>query len=354
MKRIGRIWPELTSFDNLLEAYFKARKGKQSSAQVAKFTLNLESELLQLQRELVSFSYRPGRYRLFTIYERKKRQIAAAPFRDRVIHHAIINIIEEKVDRRFIYDSYACRKNKGVHAAVDRYQHWSKQNPYVLKMDIEQYFASIDHELLKQKLRYYFKDQFLLDLLDLIIDTAPVESGRQDSVYFPGDSLLTPVEKRIGIPIGNLTSQFFANLYLDRTDHFIKQQIKARAYLRYVDDLVVPGRDKVQLHEIREKIRTCLTQQRLRLHPRKAHIYHTARGIDLFGYQVFPDKRKLRNDNGFAFYRRLRRMARLYSEGTLDLEDIHPRVRSWIGHAIHGETEGLRKTLFESTVFRRG
>jgi retron-type reverse transcriptase len=354
MKRLGRIWPELIRFDNLLSAYRKARKGKQSARSVAEFSLNLESELLSLQEQLTDLTYRPGRYRLFTIYERKKRQIAAAPFRDRVVHHAIMNIIEPPIDRRFILDSYACRQGKGVHAAVNRYQQWSKHYPYVLKMDIEQYFPSIDHDVLKAKLRTYIKDRYLLALLDKIIDTAPAATGRTDAYYFPGDDLLTPTERTTGLPIGNLTSQFFANLYLDSVDHFIKQQLHVRAYLRYVDDLVILGRDKVLLHEIREAIRERLAQDRVRLHPRKAHIYHTARGIDLFGYQVFPHKRKLRNDNGHAFHRRLRQMALHYHEGSLNWQEIHPRVRSWIGHAIHGETEGLRKTLFACTVFSRG
>ena len=354
MKRLGRIWPQVISFDNLLRAYFKARKGKQAASSVADFTLNLEKELLSLQQELTSFSYRPGPSRLFTIYERKKRQIAAAPFRDRVVHHAIINIIEPPIDRRFVYDSYACRKHKGVHAAVNRYQQWSRLYPYVLKMDIEQYFPSVDHDTLKAKLRGYLKDQYVLALLDTIIDAAPPKTGRPDCVWFPGDDLLTPLERPAGLPIGNLTSQFFANLYLDVLDHFIKDQLRVRPYLRYVDDLVILGRDKGELHEIRERIRERLAEDRLRLHPHKAHIYHAAHGIDLFGYQVFPHKRKLRNDNGHAFYRRLRKMAQLFHEGKLDWEDMHPRVRSWIGHAIHGETEGLRKSLFASTVFVRG
>jgi retron-type reverse transcriptase len=353
MKRLGRIWPDLVSFDNLLSAYRKARKGKQSSPAVAEFTLNLESELLSLQQELTSFTYRPGEYRLFTLYERKKRQIAAAPFRDRVVHHAIMNRIEPAIDRRFIHDSYACRQGKGVHAAVDRYQAWSRRYPYVLKLDIEQYFPSIDHEILKRKLRCYVKDRYVLALLDRIIDTAPIETGRPDCVYFPGDELFTPMERRTGLPIGNLTSQFFANLYLDGVDHFIKEQLRVKAYLRYVDDLVVLGRDKRQLHEIRESTRERLAQDRLRLHPRKANIYHTAHGIDLFGYQVFPHKRKLRNDNGHGFNRRLRRLAMGYHTGQLDWDEIHPRVRSWIGHAMHGETEGLRKALFAATVITK-
>jgi retron-type reverse transcriptase len=354
MKRLGRIWPDVTCFENLLSAYRKARKGKQSKPAVAEFTLNLESELLSLQQDLIDFSYQPGPYRLFTIYERKKRQIAAAPFRDRVVHHALMNIVEPVIDRRFIFDSYACRQGKGVHAAVNRYQEWSKKYPYVLKMDIQQYFPSIDHLILKEKLRHYLKDKFVLDLFDRIIDTTPIETGRADFDYFPGDDLLTPIERGTGLPIGNLTSQFLANLYLDDVDHFIQEQLKVSAYLRYVDDLVILGRNKNRLHEIREKLRERLAEDRLHLHPRKAHIYHTSHGIDLFGYQVFPHKRKLRNDNGHDFYRRFRRMAQLYRQGKLDWEQIHPRVRSWIGHAIHGETEGLRKTLFASTIFQRG
>jgi retron-type reverse transcriptase len=354
MKRLGRIWPEVVSFNNLYSAYLKARRGKQSVSSVAEFTLNLEAELLRLHQALNDFTYRPGNYRLFTIYERKKRQIAAAPFRDRVVHHAMMNIIEPPIDRRFIFDSYACRKGKGVHAAVDRYQQWSNRYPYVLKMDIEQYFPSIDHDVLKEKLRHYLKDRFILALLDTIIDTAPAATGRTDMVYFPGDDLLTPTERNTGLPIGNLTSQFSANLYLDSVDHFIKEQLHLRAYLRYVDDLVILGRDKALLHDIREIVREQLVENRLRLHPSKAHIYHTAHGIDLFGYQVFPNKRQLRNDNGHAFHRRLRQMALRYHEGSLDWEEIHPRVRSWIGHAMHGETKGLRKTLFRSTVFNRG
>ncbi|MCP3868100.1 MAG: RNA-directed DNA polymerase [Gammaproteobacteria bacterium] len=290
MKRLGRIWPEVISFDNLLNACFKARKGKQSTLSVAVFTLNLETELFRLQRELAGFIYQPGSYRLFTIYERKKRQIAAAPFRDRVVHHAIMNVIEPPIDRRFIHDSYACRQHRGVHAAVNRYQQWSRRYPYVLKMDIERYFPSIDHEILKYKLRRYLKDKYLLALLDRIIDTTPPQAGRPDAIYFPGDDLLTPTERRSGLPIGNLTSQFFANLYLDAVDHYIKEKLHGHAYLRYVDDMLILGRNKVRLHEIRELLYERLAQERLRLHPRKAHIYHTARGIDLFGYQVFPHK----------------------------------------------------------------
>ncbi|MBW9267392.1 MAG: reverse transcriptase/maturase family protein [Candidatus Thiodiazotropha sp. (ex. Lucinisca nassula)] len=354
MKRLGQIWPDVIDFDNLLTAYRKARRGKRRSPDVAAFALDLEGELLTLQCELADQTYRPGEYRLFTIYERKKRHIAAAPFRDRVVHHAILNVIEPTLDRRFIHDSYACRKGKGVHAAVDRYQQWSKRYPYVLKMDIEQYFPSIDHKLLKTKLRRHIKDASLLALLDQIVDGAPTATGRHGHRYFLGDDLFTPLDRPTGLPIGNLTSQFFANLYLDEFDHFIKQQLKVRPYLRYVDDLIVLGRDKGQLHEISDAIKSRLSDDRLCLHPQKAHIYHIAHGVDIFGYQVFPTKRRLRSDNGHAFRRKLRRQARLYCEGLLNWNDIQPSVNSWIGHAIHGETHGLRRKIFAATVFTRG
>jgi retron-type reverse transcriptase len=344
----------LIAFDNLLLAYRKARLGKAHSPEVQAFALDLEGNLLRLQRELMRDDYRPGKYRLFTIYERKPRNIAAAPFCDRVVHHAILNLIEGPIDRRFIYDSYACRAGKGVHAAVDRYQAWSRQYPYVLKMDIEQYFPSIDHILLKETFRHYLKDRSLLALLDRIVDCTPLTLGRTTPRYFAGDDLLTPLARRCGIPIGNLTSQFFANLFLDGFDHWVKEQCGIRAYLRYVDDITVLGRDKQRLHDFRERIRARLSAQRLRLHPRKAHIYHTARGIDLLGYQVFPYKRQLRADNGHRFTRKLRGFSRGYRAGRLDWEDFNPSVQSWISHARHADTEGLRRCIFYHTVFQRG
>ncbi len=271
MRRLGGLWPQVVSFENLLLAYRRARRGKGRSGQVAAFALDLEHELLGLQRALESGEYRPGGYRLFTIYERKPRLIAAAPFRDRVVHHAVMNVIEPALDRTFIHDSYACRKGKGVHAAVDRYQGWARGYVYALKMDVQQYFASIDHALLKEKLARRIKDARVLDLLARIIDTGPEAVGGE-TVYFPGDDLLTPIERRTGIPIGNLTSQFFANLYLDDLDRQVKEVLRVRAYLRYVDDMVALDNDKGRLREVREAVAEHLARDRLKLHPNKAHM----------------------------------------------------------------------------------
>ncbi|MEN8260451.1 MAG: RNA-directed DNA polymerase [Pseudomonadota bacterium] len=352
MKRLGQVWAEVVSFENLLLAYRKARMGKGRSPAVAHFALNLERELLTLQAQLHDGSYQPGAYRLFTVYERKPRLIAAAPFRDRVVHHAVMNSIEPPLDRRFIDDSYACRKGKGVHAAVDRYQGWANRYAYALKMDVQQYFPSIDHGILKQKLRRCIKDDRLLRLLDRIIETSPETEMQPD--WFPGDDLFTPLERRRGIPIGNLTSQFFANLYLDDLDHYLKETLRCAACLRYVDDIVVLGDDKTRLREIREAVRDRLAGDRLRLHPRKAHIMPVSAGIDFLGYRVFPEKRLLRNDNGHRFARKLRRFAKAYAEGRMDWEDFNPSVQSWIGHACHADTLGLRRVVFADTIFSRG
>jgi retron-type reverse transcriptase len=352
MKRLGGIWSRIVSFENLLYAWRKARRGKGQNPELARFALNLEPELIALQRELESGDYTPGEYRLFTLYERKPRLIAAAPFRDRVVHHALMNLLEPPLDRTFIHDSYACRVGKGVHKAVDRYQCWARRYEYALKMDVARYFPSIDHGILKEKLRRRIKDRRVLKLLDRIIDTSPQGNGPLG--YFTGDDLFTPLARRIGIPIGNLTSQFLANLYLDDLDLYVKEQLGVRAYLRYVDDMVVLDDDKMKLTDIRLAVRDRLARDRLLLHPRKAHISPTMLGLNLLGYLVYPTRRRLRNDNGHRFARKLRRFARGYARGHLEWADIDPAVQSWIGHARHADTEGLRKHLFGQIIFQRG
>ncbi len=352
MKRLDGIWETVTSFANLLQAYRNARRGKGSKPGVAEFGLNLERELLALQRSLHEGTYQPGDYRLFTIYERKPRVIAAAPFRDRVVHHAVMQMIEPPLDRTFISDSYACRKGKGVHAAVDRYQAWAQTYRYVLKMDVQQYFPSIDHELLKEKLRRRINDVHVLDLLDRIIDSSP--RGSLEPSYFPSDDLFTPFDRRIGIPIGNLTSQFFANLYLDDFDHYNKQVLRIRPYVRYVDDMVVLDHDKTRLAEIRAAVRERLALDRLWLHPRKAHISPVADGLNLLGYVVYPARRRLRSDNGHRFARKFRDMAKAYWVGRLEWATVVASTQSWIGHAQYADTEGLRWAIFSQAVFARG
>ncbi len=352
MKRIGNIWTQITSFENLLIAYKKARLGKRSRNEVALFGLNLETNLLQLQDELINKTYVPGAYRLFTIYERKPRQISAAPFRDRVVHHALMNVVEPLLDKRFIFDTFACRQGKGVHLAVKRYQKWANRYAYVYKLDISRYFPSVDHAILKQKLARCIKDPHVLSLFDVIIDNAS-SFPSEAPVYFPDDDLLTPLERKTGLPIGNLTSQFLANLYLDDLDHFIKEELRVSGYLRYVDDFMLLSNSKQELHSWKTAIDEKLRETRLKVHPAKANIFQTRLGVDILGYRVFPNYRLLRNDNGHRFARRLRGFAVAYHQDLMEFDDFNPNVQSWIGHAKQADTYGLRRQLFGSTIFKR-
>ena len=215
MKRHKDLCPRIHDWDNLVRAYHKARKDKRSKPNVATFELNWEQHLLGLEQELREGSWQPGAYRTFWIHDPKTRPISAAPFRDRVVHHAICNVIEPVFEPTFIHDSYACRVGKGTHAAVDRYTEFCRRvlrlggEGYVLKCDLRKFFPSLDHEILLDILARKIGCRRTLDLLRLIVES----SNPQEPVaaYFPGDDLFTPHERRRGLPIGNLTSQFFAN-----------------------------------------------------------------------------------------------------------------------------------------------
>jgi retron-type reverse transcriptase len=334
MQRIGKLWPQFITFENLYLAYLKARKGKQRRDAVAVFSFDLENNLLQLQRELAKGRYQPGEYRQFIIRERKPRLISAAPFRDRVVHHALMNVLEPIFEKRFYYHSYACRPDKGVHRAADKYQQWATRYAYVLKVDIARYFPSIRHDVLKQQLRRMIKDKPVLALLDQVIDASPVTDG-------------------VGLPIGNLTSQYFANVYLNDIDHWLKQQQKVPAYCRYVDDLMVLGDNKQQLWQVRDALAQKLHEIGLTLHVKKQTIQRTTERVDVLGYKLSRYRRWLRNDNGYRFQRKLKGMAKGYARHRLHWQTITPRVQSWIGHALHGETIRLRNSVFKQRVFKR-
>ena len=190
-------------------------------------------------------------------------------------------------------------------------------------------------------------------LLERIIDTSP-PFEQEPQQWFEGDDLLTPQQRRKGIPIGNLTSQFFANLYLNKLDHFIKHELRVKGYLRYVDDLTLLADSKQQLHGWQREIGQQLESIRLLAHPFKSNIIPTGSGIDLLGYFVKPWRIRLRNDNGHRFGRRLRQFAQQYRTGDMVWTDFNPSVQSWIGHAKHADTLSLRKLIFNSTIFSRG
>jgi retron-type reverse transcriptase len=337
LKTYKNLFPQISAFENLLLAARNAAKGKGERYYVMAFFLNLEENLFQLQTELKTESYRLGNYTTFRIYEPKPRMISAAPFRDRVVHHALMNIVGPLLEKSFVFDSYANREGKGTHRAIRRYQCFLKKYKYVLKCDIKKYFPSIDHEILKSLIRKRIADQKTLWLIDAIIEGSNKQVDVLD--YFPGDSLFTPVERRKGLPIGNLTSQFFANYYLNPLDHFIKEELRCGAYLRYVDDFALFGNSKLQLNEWKKRISVFSEAYRLRLHPVRCHIYPSSVGYRFLGQVVFQTHRKLCSDS----VRRFKKRQRIWQISPP--ENIDQRIASWAGHASQADTFCLLKSL---------
>ena len=350
MKTHKHLYPQITSFDNLYLAFKAARKGKRSRPDVAEFEFNLEGNLLDLQKELQEETYTPGEYRNFQIFDPKPRLISAAPFRDRVVHHALCRVIEPLFDRRFIHDTYACRKGKGTHAAIDRAQSFSGRYPHVLKCDIEHFFPRMDHTILYQQFTHVLADHQTLHLCRLIL-----ESGRQihkevESAYFDGDDLFSAVRPR-GLPIGNLTSQFWANVYLNPLDHFVKRELKCPAFVRYVDDFLLFSEYKADLHKYRSEVIHFLSSLRLTLHENEAQVFPTHTGIPFLGWRVYPDHLRLKRRNGVAFQRRFAQMRRHYQHGRITREQMKAGLLGWIAHVQHGQTWGLRRSLLtQSTI----
>ncbi len=339
----------MISFENLHRAAYRTLRGKRSRAEAAGFFGNLEENLLLLQAELEGGEYRPGGYRTFWISDPKARMISAASFRDRVVHHALVQVIEPVFERRFIHHSYACRKGKGNHRALERFVRWARSCRYVLKLDIRKFFPSIDHEILERALRGAIKDRRVLGLCDLIIDG----SNPQEPfiAHFPGDDLLTPLQRRRGIPIGNLTSQFFANVFLDPLDHFVTERLRVGRYLRYVDDLACFGDDKQVLRGWRAAIAGHLAGSRLRLNEGKSRIRRVGEGIEFLGFVVLPDRLRLGSRSIRRMRRRVRRLREAYANGAIEWPDVSASMQAWNAHAAHGDTWLLRDSVFRAAVF---
>ena len=351
MKRYGYLYDDVCSFEALLAAAHKARKGKRYRPGCREFFLGLEPNLIRLSRQLKERTYRPGRYRSFLIHDGKTRLISAAPFRDRVVHHALVAVLEPLFERTFIFDSYANRKGKGTHKAVDRFTAFSRKRKYVLKCDVRQFFPCVDHAVLKSLIARKIKDPDVLWLIDVILAGWKHLAG--GPVYYAGDNLFTPFERARGLPIGNLTSQFWANVYLNPLDHFVKESLRCRHYIRYMDDFVLFSGDKAQLWQWRQDIIGFLEAFRISLHEKKAQVSPVACGTDFLGYLVFPDHRRLRRDNVIRFRRRMAGLSCEYTKGRHRAEDISARLNSWLAHASHADTYGLRRKMTEGLTFSR-
>jgi len=346
------LYGQIVSFDNLMAAAYRARRGKRLRPDVAAFHFHVEANVLALQKELTDKTYVPGPYRAFFILDPKRRLISAAPYRDRVVHHAVCQVVEPLFERSFIYDSYANRCGKGTHRAVERCTFFCRRHRYVLKCDIEKYFPSIDHAILMSHLARKIKCADTLWLLAQIIGHA----NPQEEVirYYPGDTLFTPFERRRGIPIGNLTSQFFANVYLNGLDHFVLERLRPGGYVRFVDDFLLFADDKGFLHRALAVVRGYLQSLRLSLHPHKCQVYPVRCGVEFLGWQVYPDHRRLRRRSGVRMQRRLRRLRQQYARGEKSLAEVRASVMSCLGHLQHGDTWGLRRALLGQLTLRRG
>ena len=352
MKRFTNLWCQITDFANLLEAARKAQKGKRYRDNILAFNYNRESELLALQATLIAQTYRPGAYRTFEIVEPKRRLISAAPYRDRVVHHALCNIIAPLVEPSFIYDSYANRVGKGSHRALDRFIHFSRNRRFVLQCDLQKYFPSIDHNILKAVIRRKIKCKNTLWLIDSIIDNS---NEQPPAVFhFPGDDLLSPIDRRRGLPIGNLTSQFFANWYLNPFDHFVKNTLRVKNYVRYVDDFALFSDSREFLQDARQAIEENLATLRLKIHPVKSQLFETRHGANFLGFRVLPDRIRVRTENLRRARRRLRRLHAEYAIGTLSLKELTQSLQGWEAHLKHGDTWQLRQQIFTSLESTRG
>ncbi len=346
MKTYRNLYDKVHSIESLYLAFRKARKGKSNKLYVKEFESDLESNITALKTELEALNYRPRKLERFVIHDPRTRVIYASDFRDRVVHHTLCNIIEPIFEKMFIFDSYANRKNKGTHAALerlDRFKRKISQNGrlvksaknnnmtigYFLKADIKHYFDSVDHEILLDIIKKRISDEKVLVLISKILSNH--ESKLQGK----------------GMPIGNLTSQFFANIYLNELDYFVKHELRAKYYIRYVDDFVILHESKEQLEEWKERIKEFLATIKLELHPEKSKIYPIHHGVNLLGFRIFyhyklPYKRNIRR-----FFSRLNKFSIIYEDGEISEEKIMQSIEGWLAYAEHGNTYKLRKRMMD-------
>lgn len=339
------MFDQIVQFENLMEAAHEASKGKRFKAPIMRYMANVEEHVINTQNHLVWGSYLPSPHRRFLVYEPKVRTISAPPFHDRVVHHAIHRVIEPVIDKRFIFDSYACRVGKGTHAAAGRAQKFiriSKRNhgrTYALKADIAKFFNSINHFTLKFTLRKHISCKRTLNLLDKIIDNSDTDT--------PG----------VGIPIGNLTSQLFANVYLNELDQFVKHELREKHYVRYMDDFIIIHHDKAHLQRIRKEIEEWLLINLQLKTNSKTQVFPVGpvrgRALDFVGYRIYATHKLLRKCTEKRFRHKVKKLRKLYASHDIDLSDIKPILSSYMGCATHANAYNLINNVL-SVPFTRG
>lgn len=324
MKRFGNLYYRICDIDNLYLAYTKARKGKGNTYGVIQFEKELDDNINALHKELLEGKYVTSEYQTFIIHDPKEREIYRLPFRDRVVHHAIMNILEDIWTPIFISHTYSCIKGRGIHGSMKHLKKDLKDirnTKYCLKMDIRKYYPSIDHLILKNIVRKKIKDKRLLELLDGIIDSAP------------------------GIPIGNYLSQFFANLYLSYFDHWLKEGRRIKYYYRYADDMVILASNKETLHSLLGEIKLYLHNNlRLDLKDNYQIFPVDNRGIDFVGYVFFHTHIRMRKSIKKNFCKKASKLSR---EKTTP-HNCKIALCSWIGWAKHCNSKHLIKKIIKN------
>lgn len=335
----------LTEFENIYRAYRQSTRGKHQKNEVIQYENNLHMQLWYLQERLKRRAYVPGGYRKFMIYDPKEREIQALSFADRVFQHLLCDtILRPYFEPRLIYDNAACRQGKGTHFALNRLELFFRRhykahgaNGYILKFDIRKYFPSIDHAVLKEKLSR-FPDEEVKILLYRIIDSYCADTGK-------------------GLPMGNQSSQWFALYYLDRLDRLIKEKLRIKGYVRYMDDGVLIHESKEYLQECLKQMQELIAQERLEFN-QKTQIFPISQGVDFLGWHFYLTDtgkviRRLRTSNKKRFKRRLKAFRKQYAQGTKTLSEITQSLNSYQGHLKHGHTWKLRKQVYQKFVLSR-
>jgi RNA-directed DNA polymerase len=331
MKSYNNLWQDFISFKNIFLAFKKARKSNPNKKYVLDFQLNLEKELFSIKEDLIKDNYHFSSYKQFKIYEPKERLISAPIFRDVVVQHAIINIIEPIFEKTFINNSFACRKGKGTHKGLLEIKKaiQSKISPkYYLKQDVKKYFPSIDKSILKKIISKRIKDKKLLSIIFKIIDSYSFDINFTDK----------------GIPIGNLTSQLFANIYLNELDQYIKHKLKIKHYFRYVDDFIILSNNKQKLKIFKRKIKLFLNKNLfLKVPNNKKYINLVRNGVDFVGYKVFVKKILLRKSNIKRFLKRINKNIYLLNLKKISIKHFESSICSFLGY--------LKQVSFFSLAF---
>lgn len=334
MKTYKKLYPKIYSFENLYVAYRKARKGKTKKDYVKKFEEHLEVNLLDLQLELKTKTFKPRPLDHFILKDPKTRKISRSHFRDRIIHHALINVIRTIFEKRFIHDSCANQLGKGNLFAVKRFERFRRKITrnfrsfaFCLKADIKHYFQEVNHEILINILKKKIADNKVIWLVKKILNNP---------------SRLEEGERNKGMPLGNLTSQFFANVYLNELDYFVKHELRAKYYIRYVDDFVVLHKSKKKLEEWKEKIEIFLEKKlKIELHPEKSKVFPLSKGIDFVGFRNFYHFRLLRKRN----VRNINQKVSKYKEGIVSNKKIIEIFQGWNAYAKWANSYKIRKRM---------